>query len=66
MIRREHPCRAEAGRQRGRLGARRPQRRESTLATEQFDLVLLDLGLPLRDGLEILRAMRLPARSGRP
>ena len=32
---------------------------ESTLATEQFDLVLLDLGLPLRDGLEILRAMRL-------
>jgi len=32
---------------------------ESTLATEQFDLVLLDLGLPQRDGLEILRAMRL-------
>ena len=32
---------------------------ESTLATENFDLVLLDLGLPQRDGLEILRAMRL-------
>jgi two-component system OmpR family response regulator/two-component system response regulator QseB len=32
---------------------------ESTLATEQFDLVLLDLGLPQRNGLEILRAMRL-------
>ena len=32
---------------------------EITLATEQFDLVLLDLGLPQRDGLEILRAMRL-------
>jgi two-component system OmpR family response regulator/two-component system response regulator QseB len=31
---------------------------ESALATEQFDLVLLDLGLPQRDGLEILRAMR--------
>ncbi|HEX4584992.1 MAG TPA: response regulator [Burkholderiaceae bacterium] len=32
---------------------------ENVLATEQFDLVLLDLGLPQRDGLEILRAMRL-------
>ena len=31
---------------------------ESTLSTEQFDLVLLDLGLPQRDGIEILRAMR--------
>ncbi len=31
---------------------------ESTLATEEFDLVLLDLGLPQRDGLELLRAMR--------
>jgi two-component system response regulator QseB len=31
---------------------------ESTLGTEQFDLVLLDLGLPQRDGVEILRAMR--------
>jgi len=32
---------------------------EGALGTEQFDLVLLDLGLPQRDGLEILRAMRL-------
>jgi DNA-binding response OmpR family regulator len=31
---------------------------EGTLATEQFDLVLLDLGLPQRDGLDVLRAMR--------
>jgi two-component system OmpR family response regulator/two-component system response regulator QseB len=31
---------------------------EGTLATERFDLVLLDLGLPQRDGLEILRALR--------
>lgn len=31
---------------------------ESTLATEEFDLVLLDLGLPQRDGLDVLRAMR--------
>jgi len=30
----------------------------TTLATEEFDLVLLDLGLPKRDGLEILSAMR--------
>lgn len=28
------------------------------LTTEQFDAVLLDLGLPGRDGLEILKAMR--------
>lgn len=31
---------------------------ETTLATEEFDLVLLDLGLPQRDGLDVLRAMR--------
>jgi DNA-binding response OmpR family regulator len=31
---------------------------DSTLTTEHFDLVLLDLGLPQRDGLDILRAMR--------
>jgi two-component system OmpR family response regulator/two-component system response regulator QseB len=30
----------------------------TALAAEQFDLVLLDLGLPQRDGLEILREMR--------
>jgi two-component system OmpR family response regulator/two-component system response regulator QseB len=30
----------------------------TTLATEEFDLVLLDLGLPKRDGLDILRTMR--------
>ena len=31
---------------------------ETALATEQFGLVLLDLGLPHRGGLEILRGMR--------
>ena len=31
---------------------------DSTLAVEQFDLVLLDLGLPQRDGLDILRTLR--------
>ncbi|MEP7056348.1 MAG: response regulator, partial [Caldimonas sp.] len=41
---------------------------DSTLASERFDLVLLDLGLPpgtnpsstsvLRDGLDVLRALR--------
>jgi two-component system OmpR family response regulator/two-component system response regulator QseB len=30
----------------------------SALATERFDLVLLDLGLPGRDGLDILRDLR--------
>src|SRR5512139_2833266 len=29
-----------------------------TLSTERFDLVLLDLGLPQRDGIEVLEAMR--------
>jgi DNA-binding response OmpR family regulator len=31
---------------------------DGTLATERFDAVLLDLGLPLRDGMDVLRAMR--------
>jgi DNA-binding response OmpR family regulator len=31
---------------------------EDTLATERFDLVLLDLGLPQRDGIAVLEAMR--------
>jgi DNA-binding response OmpR family regulator len=31
---------------------------DGTLATERFDVVLLDLGLPLRDGMEVLRALR--------
>ena len=31
---------------------------DSALASEPYDLVLLDLGLPRRDGLSVLRAMR--------
>lgn len=31
---------------------------EATLASERFELVLLDLGLPHRDGLDLLQAMR--------
>ncbi|MDD5325543.1 MAG: response regulator transcription factor [Polaromonas sp.] len=31
---------------------------DEALRTEQYDLVLLDLGLPKRDGLEVLRALR--------
>lgn len=31
---------------------------DQALRTEQYDLVLLDLGLPKRDGLDVLRALR--------
>jgi DNA-binding response OmpR family regulator len=31
---------------------------EGTIASERFDLVLLDLGLPQRDGMDVLQAMR--------
>ena len=31
---------------------------ESTIASERFDIVLLDLGLPQRDGMEVLQAIR--------
>lgn len=31
---------------------------DAVLASERFDAVLLDLGLPQRDGLDVLRAMR--------
>jgi DNA-binding response OmpR family regulator len=31
---------------------------EATLSTERFELVLLDLGLPGKDGLDVLRAQR--------
>ena len=32
---------------------------ETALATGSYDLVLLDLGLPRRDGLDVLRGMRV-------
>jgi two-component system OmpR family response regulator/two-component system response regulator QseB len=31
---------------------------DGTLSTERFDLVLLDLGLPQRDGMDVLQALR--------
>jgi two-component system OmpR family response regulator/two-component system response regulator QseB len=31
---------------------------EGTLSSERFDLVLLDLGLPQRDGMDVLQALR--------
>jgi DNA-binding response OmpR family regulator len=34
---------------------------DATLASEPYDLVVLDLGLPRRDGLEVLRGMRARA-----
>ena len=37
---------------------------ETSLATERYDLVLLDLGLPRRDGLDVLRTLRA-RRDGR-
>jgi len=35
------------------------QRADAALVTGQYDLVLLDLGLPGKDGLEILRSLRM-------
>jgi DNA-binding response OmpR family regulator len=35
------------------------QRADAALAAGQYDLVLLDLGLPGKDGLEILRSLRM-------
>lgn len=34
------------------------QAADATLSTERFDVVLLDLGLPCGDGLDVLRALR--------
>ena len=31
---------------------------DAALATEHYDLVLLDLGLPKRDGIDVLRSLR--------
>jgi two-component system OmpR family response regulator len=39
---------------------------ETALRTQDYDLMLLDLGLPRRDGLQVLRALRAPSGSGGP
>ena len=36
---------------------------DTALRTQQYDLVLLDLGVPRRDGLDVLRALRSDDRT---
>jgi two-component system sensor histidine kinase and response regulator WspE len=44
------------------LGARRAEDAFALLATERFDLVILDINLPDRSGLRILESIRQDAR----